>query len=309
MLTPDAAVSTNPAAPDAAPLGSGVVASPPTAPVNPTAAAAAVLANHQAQVDAGDFDEEDGTRRLADGSVQVLTNGAYKRIKDAALKKGERAAQVALEDRARAAGFASVDAMFAMLPQLQQSNRAGTTAAPPAATPSQGAVNADAEIDTDATGKKLNYREQRKYELQVKRLKEEREEAKEARLKAERRLRQIESERETAAAEAQIRMAVTRQGASDVDYVAALYLKEARAEKFDEGKFFTDLRASRPYLFGEARQPVSTGTDGGAPPAPSPGVVSSQQAQSGRVDARKMSPEEWRAYNQKRGINLAGGAG
>lgn len=315
MLTPDNAVPTTPAAPDAAPLGTPAIpAAVSVAPPVPSpAAAAAILANHNAQVEAGDFDDEDGTRQLANGNVQVLTSGAYKRIKEAALKKGERAAQVALEERAKAAGFATVDAMFAMLGQLQ-SNRAGTPAAPPAATRAAHAPEVDdeeEEVPAPTPGKKLTYRDQRKYDLRVQRLEAEAAEAREARLKAERRMRQIEAEAEVSQLDLAYRRTAIRHGAEDVDYVVSLYSRavQTAGAAFDEEKFFTDLRQQKPFLFGEARAPVNTGTAGGTPPAPGPGVVSREAAQNGRVDARKMSPEEYRAHLAKRGLSLAGGAG
>ena len=77
---------------------------------------------------------------------------------------------------------------------------------------------------------------------------------------------------------------------------------EAELKAFDENKFFDELREKQPYLFGETVRPVTTGTGGKEPPAPTPGTVHKSSATNGQVDVKKMNRQEFDAHLQKMGL-------
>ena len=99
-------------------------------------------------------------------------------------------------------------------------------------------------------------------------------------------------------------------GLKDVDYAIRLLqqhvakLPPQEAEKFDERVFFTGLRKTHPYLFGETAQPATTGTGpGGAPTAPKPAAVNGAAQANGAVDVRQMTPAQYKEHLRARGIS------
>lgn len=123
-------------------------------------------------------------------------------------------------------------------------------------------------------------------------------------------LEQARAEADAIRAEMHLRTVAAGVGVQDIDYAIMLLTREVEkltpedAEKFDERGFFEGLRKSKPLLFGEAVVPATTGTGtGGAPTPPKPNTVASQTAANGKVDARKMNPQQYAELLRARGIN------
>jgi hypothetical protein len=101
-------------------------------------------------------------------------------------------------------------------------------------------------------------------------------------------------------------------GVRDVDYALRLLQRELEGKDeqalatFDEGKFFENLRASHPYLYGETVVPATTGTGvGAAPSAPKAGAVQAAQGAAGNKDARSLSQDEFQKLLRARGFSSA----
>jgi hypothetical protein len=107
-----------------------------------------------------------------------------------------------------------------------------------------------------------------------------------------------------------MQLAVMQNGVTDVDfgtYLLDQYVSgksPEELEKFDEKKWFEELRTSRPYLFGEVVRPATTGTGPGNPPAPRPSAALSTAATANGVDVKKMNPVQFRDYLAKKGLSL-----
>lgn len=113
-------------------------------------------------------------------------------------------------------------------------------------------------------------------------------------------------------AEMELRTAALMAGIKDPEFAIRLLTRELQGKteedlaKFDEGKFFEGLRSTRPYLFGEVVKPATTGNGaGGAPPTPKPGDATQGNVQANQVDARKMSKEEFMKHLQARGLSIS----
>jgi len=252
----------------------------------------------------------------SNGKVHHLAEGTFKRLKETERAKGRKEA---LDEFAKEQGFESADAMKAAFERRNQrrQQRDDPDKKPPkrAATKSRTPVD-DPPDETDAGGdkhlKQLN-RNMRKLERRV-----EESETKNADL-ARRMQREAaakkraERERDALEAEMAVRVSAAQAGIRDSDYAMRLLTKELQGKgdedlaKFDEASFFSGLRETHPYLFGETTQPANTGNGAGsAPGAPNPGAAQVSAAQGGKIDARKMSREEYRQLLRDRGLNVTG---
>jgi hypothetical protein len=99
----------------------------------------------------------------------------------------------------------------------------------------------------------------------------------------------------------------------DVSYAVNLLTQaqegktEDELKGFDESKFFQELRAERPYLFGEVTRPATTGTGTPATPAaPTPAATQRNTSEAAQVDARKMSRQEYLDHLAKMGLSSSG---
>lgn len=226
--------------------------------------------------------------------------------------KGKRSALTDLEKKAKDAGFASLDAMFAHTASI---------------TNGKGKVKAEEEVDeaeeveteeVEATPPKVTTA---KLSIQDRKImaRNERELERHKRLVAklslekrqeEKRRQALQQRLDAQEARAQLEKSAILAGVKDVDYAVSLLTRqldgksEEELKGFNEGKFFEDLRNTQPYLFGETVRPATTGTGVGNPPSPpKPGQVSRDVANAGQIDVKKMDRAEYDEHLRKRGIN------
>jgi hypothetical protein len=243
---------------------------------------------------------------LPDGKVQVLTQGAYKRIKDEAREKGKKEALAELDAEAKTHGFSSYKEMLAA---AAKSARGGN--------PNNGGRGGrgnddeprdpprrDPDPNNDRESRRARDRQQRQAE-----------EARIATQRAQRRAqeeasrrRELQRQLDEKDAEMVLRQTAVSVGVKDVDYAIHLLRSsmkgksESELAQFDEGKFFEALRNDRPYLFGEVVKPANTGTGGSAPPpAPKPAPGGG----NGKPDVKNMKPQEFNDYLRSKGLSLS----
>jgi hypothetical protein len=226
-----------------------------------------------------------------DGRIQVLSQSAYKRLKDEAREKGRKEA---LSSFAKDSGFTTVEDLQRALTGFKNPQTPTTPEAkPPAQAPEPAPKSGSDKWDRERV------QLQRQIDDLGRRVKTETEGRKE-----------IQRQLDAKEAEMELREAAVIVGIKDPDYAIRLLTRslESKSEeelaKFDHGKYFADLRTSHPYLFGEVVKPATTGTGAGAPAAPKPGEVAAAAVQNGKVDATKLSPEEYRALLAKRGLAI-----
>lgn len=236
------------------------------------------------------------------GKTQTLTHAAFSRIKDESRAAGREEAMAAL---AQKAGYGSTEEFVQALAGLK--NPPPPAAAPPAQTPpAQEQPTGDFSQD-ELLAQKNARREQARYERQLGNLQRERDTLA-SKLSDETRSRKtLQEALDAKDAEMALREAAVSVGVKDVDYALRLLTRElegkseAEMAQFDERAYFTSLRQSKPYLFGEVVQPATTGTgSSSAPAAPRPAAV---PPNGGRVDAMKMSPKEYQEELRRRGFN------
>lgn len=261
-----------------------------TTPPPPASQATGQQQSQPAQQRDGDYGTSGGGRNL------TIPQHAMKRIKEEERKRGAREAQEAL---AKELGFSSIEEMKTYRREhAQQSQRAQEQ---PQRTQGQ-----QPQRDT-----RSERREQNRWERDRQRLDREREAlARKLAHEAQQR-RALQQALDAKDAEMSLREVAVAKGIRDIDYAVRLLTRhlegkeEAELQAFDEGKFFDDLRSTHPYLFGEVTKPATTGTGtGNAPPPPKPGTAAQTQAQSGQVDARKMTREEYNEHLRKKGLSI-----
>ncbi len=109
--------------------------------------------------------------------------------------------------------------------------------------------------------------------------------------------------------ETELREIAIKTGVTDLDYAMTLLRRELKGKTAEDLKdfkpkdFFEGQREPRPYLFSEVKVPATTGTEDGAatPPPQTPAAAAQTAANGAKVDATKMSQEEYDAYLRKRG--------
>lgn len=116
-------------------------------------------------------------------------------------------------------------------------------------------------------------------------------------------------------AEWELQKLAISKGIKDPDYAVRLLTRhlesiggsdpeKLKELKFDDAAFFDKLRESHPYLFGEVVKPVTTGTGPNGQPVPPKGTNGAPSNPATGFDARKASPEEFRAELARRGLNM-----
>jgi len=282
---PDAApvVPTPQATVQPAPQPAPPVVAAPTPPVAPTTPAESM---------------PQGMQQGKDGRVQVLSQSAFKRLKDEARDKGRKEA---LSTFAKDAGFTTVDDLQKALAGLKNPAAPAPTpeVRPPAETPGNGNGN------NPKTGDKWD-RERVQLQRQIDDL------ARRAKTETEGR-KELQRQLDAKEAEMELKVAAIGHGIKDSDaasFAVMLLTKSLEGKsdeemaKFDHDKYFVELRTSHPYLFGEVVKPATTGNGAGAPAAPKPADAAASAAQNGKVDATKMTPEEYRAHLARRGLAI-----
>jgi len=229
-------------------------------------------------------------KHTPDGKVQVLTSSAFKRLKDEARTQGRKQA---LLEMAQSQGFSTVEEMQSFLADARKPKPK------PAAQEQKPNGNGDGKAHERAT---------READAQRKREQAAQQAARQAQLEAKTERRR----REALEAERELERTAWKVGVRDTDYAIRLLTRHLQGKSeddlkaFDEEKFFSGLRETHPYLFGEVQKPATTGTGGTLPPPPKPGDAARGAAAGAKVDASKMTKEEFRAHLAKRGLSLNG---
>jgi hypothetical protein len=255
------------------------------------------------------------------GKNVVLPREAFNSRLSAATERGKRAAMSDYEDQAKQHGFASMQDMFATVASMRNGAPSGKNGQQRQQKPNRpdhraGASQQPQEGEQRHNGNHNQHRswkEQRRYEAQVEKERKAREAERRSRIHEERRRKDAERRAEALEAEMSIRVEAAKRGVKDVDYAVELLRRSIEGKTaeelhgFEEGKFFEDLRAEQPYLFGARDVPATTGTGerGDAPQAPKPGHTLNGQAAAGQVDVRKMNDKEFNEHMAKRGLSLS----
>jgi hypothetical protein len=264
------------------------------APADAVAAATAPVASALAQPA-----PEPQTPTIAGGKNVVLPSASFAKLKQEQRERGKREAITELESKFKAAGFGSLDEAIAAMAEARK-------APAPKAAPVAKAEPVESVEETTPVAKTGNANADR----QLARLAREREQFAKRFSQEQAQRRKLQRTLEAKEAEFALRETAVSNGVKDVDYALRLLTRElegkdeAALAAFDEGKFFSNLRAERPYLFGETVVNANTGTGvGGAPVAPKAGTVQQAQGAAGKVDARSMKGEDFAALLRSRGFN------
>jgi hypothetical protein len=247
-------------------------------------------------------------QRAEPRNVTVPTD-AMRRIKEEQYQKGQ---QAALDALARQAGYSNNEELVAALRaargQGQQAQVQQRQAAPQYQQQEQQPQEEDPAQDLAQA--KASRREEGKFQRQMEKVLTERNKYAQTAQAWQKKAQEAQAEADAVRAEMHLRTIAASAGVQDIDYAITLFSREVErltpeeAATFDEKVYFDGLRKTKPLLFGEAVLPATTGTGmGGAPMPPKPGAVAAQNAQNGRVDARKLDPRAYAAELAKRGIN------
>lgn len=251
--------------------------------------------------------------------MQILSSSAYKRIKEQAEKRGRKAQIDELNRQAKEHGFETYEAMMLAASANKRGNgtvpgqngdakkNGARTASPP--------TNGNGAPAPKPPSNKHDRKAWARYEREKAEWQQERLASQRAIMKANRRNRQLEEERDQLDARRQLELAAVQVGVKDVDYAVELLHRETRRKggesqeewekrikAIDERKFFEDLRSPRPYLFGETVVPATTGATGEPAPAPRPGEATRREVDQGKFDARKATDEQYRARLRELGL-------
>jgi len=256
----------------------------------------------------------DATQQMVQqqGQVQqdktmVIPHSAMKRIREEEREHGKVAA---LDQLAKDAGYAShADFVSALARLKSQAAPAPEQYQQQEQQPQQ--QDEDGSVTPDQVAKmKDARREQGRYERQLEKTLGERNRYAQSATEWQRKAREAQAETDAVRAEMQLRTIAASVGVQDIDYAITLFAREVekltpeQAQTFDERSYFDQLRKSKPLLFGEAVMPATTGSGtGNAPTPPKPNQVVAQNGANGRIDARKMSPQEYQAHLRKMGIS------
>lgn len=224
---------------------------------------------------------EDVEKALATGKTgsAVLPHSAIKKIKEQFAQKGREGALAEMEEQAKAAGFESAEAMRAAAAEA----RANAGKKPPI-------------VDRKAA-------EQLAAERSARVVAEQRA-AEETRAREEAEAKAMKAEAEFHVRE-QVLQAHVKPG--EVDYVthrlrsALASVPDDQVGKFDEAKFFKDLRKEKPYLFMETTTPATTAPTGEKPPAPAPGAPKVDEQ---KVDTRTMTRQQYKEHMRRQGFRV-----
>lgn len=262
----------------------------------------------------------DGMTQLPDGSVQVLSTSAFKRLKEQAMQKGRKDHERAFNDKLKSLGYSSFDELVGALNASKSK---------------QAAPSLDEELSFDDDFEDEVVEEQPQQQIRQKpqptkaqnnmakqsanaaqedrekqRLRRQAEEARRRMVEESRRRKELQRSLEAKEAEMAIRETAMQCGVRDIDYAVSLLARnlDAKSEEelaaFDEKQFFSGLRNTHPYLFGEVARPATTGPGVGVQPAPlKPGTVAQATAQNAQVDARKMERQDFEAYLRSKGLS------
>jgi hypothetical protein len=238
------------------------------------------------------------------GKTISLPTSAFAKLKAEAAEKGRKGALSEVEQKAKAFGFDSVDAMFKAL----ETSRSSTTVETQQET-RQAAKPTQAQKPAQAAGNVSS---------EALRIAKEMERARKEAERASREARRYRQELEEFQATSEMKEVLLRAGVrEDVDYALDLMRRDINAKlqtdpelaSYSTEEFLKGLRSNKPFLFGESRVAATTGTGGEGPQArpAAPGQAASTIAQAEQFDARKASPEQLKARLAQLGIQYSRG--
>lgn len=242
----------------------------------------------------------------AQGKTISLPTSAFAKLKAEAAEKGRKGALSEVEQKAKAFGFDSVDAMFRAL----ETSRSSAS---------------DEVVETRLAQKQAQVQQQTKQggakeavATEALRIAKELERARKESEKASREARRYRQQLEEYQAESEMKEVLLRAGVrEEVDYALSLMRRDIQSKletdpelaAYSTDEFLRSLRNNKPFLFGESRIAATTGTGGEGPQArpAAPGQAASTIAQSEQFDARKASPEQLKARLAQLGIQYSRG--
>jgi hypothetical protein len=241
------------------------------------------------------------------GKTISLPTSAFAKLKAEAAEKGRKGALSEVEQKAKAFGFDSVDAMFKAL----EASRSGASDEVVETRPAQRQAQAPQQQAKQGSGKEAVATEALRIAKELERARKESE-------KASREARRYRQQFEEFQAETEMKEVLLRAGVrEEVDYALSLMRRDIQSKletdpelaAYSTDEFLRSLRNNKPFLFGESRIAATTGTGGEGPQArpAAPGQAASTIAQSEQFDARKASPEQLKARLAQLGIQYSRG--
>lgn len=258
----------------------------------------------------------EGMVQRADGSIQVLSTAAFKRIKEQAMQKGRKEYENSFNEKLRSLGYSSFDELVSALNSDSRPQESQKSNSNQKQQLRQQHTVEDRQQEAQGMNKNNNSKQQQKMasnqqvdrEKQI--LKQQAERHRQRMIEEARRRRELERDLQAKEAEMAIRETAIQAGVRDIDYAVNLLARtlDSKSEEelaaFDEKQFFSGLRNTHPYLFGEIARPATTGPGVGTQPAPlKPGTVTQTTAQNAQVDAKKMSQSEFQEYLRSKGLS------
>lgn len=236
------------------------------------------------------------------GKTISLPTSAFAKLKAEAAEKGRKAALSDVEQKAKAFGFDSVDAMFKALESTRSGGSSETTETRAASKPTQQQAKPAGRSDSVSA--------------EALKLAKEMERARKDAEKASREARRYRQQFEEAQAEMEMKEVLLRAGVRDeVDYALTLMRRDIQSKletdpelaSYSTDEFLKSLRTNKPFLFGESRVAATTGTGGEGPQArpPAPGQAAASTAQASQFDAKSASSEQIKARLAQLGIQYS----
>jgi hypothetical protein len=233
------------------------------------------------------------------GKTISLPTSAFAKLKAEAAEKGRKGALSEVEQKAKAFGFDSVDAMFKAL----ETSRSGAS---------------DENVETRPAQRQAQGSGKEAVAVEALRIAKELERARKESEKASREARRYRQQFEEYQAETEMKEVLLRAGVrEEVDYALSLMRRDIQSKletdpelaAYSTDEFLRSLRTNKPFLFGESRVAATTGTGGEGPQArpAAPGQAASTIAQAEQFDARKASPEQLKARLAQLGIQYSRG--
>ena len=248
-----------------------------------------------------------GAEAQTQGKTISLPTSAFAKLKAEAAEKGRKGALSEVEQKAKAFGFDSVDAMFKAL----ETSRSGASVDVAETRPAQKQAPVQQQQTKQGGAKEAVAAEALRIAKELERARKESE-------KASREARRYRQQLEEYQAESEMKEVLLRAGVrEEVDYALALMRKDIQSKletdpnlaAYSTEEFLRSLRNNKPFLFGESRVAATTGTGGEGPQArpAAPGQAAASIAQSEQFDARKASSEQIKARLAQLGVQYSRG--
>jgi len=248
-----------------------------------------------------------GAEAQTQGKTISLPTSAFAKLKAEAAEKGRKGALSEVEQKAKAFGFDSVDAMFRAL----ETSRSGASVDVAETRPAQKQAPVQQQQTKQGGAKEAVAAEALRIAKELERARKESE-------KASREARRYRQQLEEYQAESEMKEVLLRAGVrEEVDYALALMRKDIQSKletdpnlaAYSTEEFLKSLRNNKPFLFGESRVAATTGTGGEGPQArpAAPGQAAASIAQSEQFDARKASSEQIKARLAQLGVQYSRG--